>query len=242
MTHTRSSFPKIIILYGPPAAGKGTQTKFLKEYLPEYEHLDFGTELREFVKITLSKGSSDLNYAKAKSIENEMQTGPVNFEDLKYVVENKIIDAVRKGKGLIIEGPGRQITEAYWLSSFLAKNNLSVTIFHLHLSLEDILNRVKTRFYAPNNTEPFSSYESALEKCELGQTPFQRPEDMDAEKTVARYRNLYKKCFAKILFIYQLEAMAHIFAIDASESVQEVRQSIKNCLDKFYLEPQASAS
>lgn len=237
MSYTRSKFPKVIILYGPPASGKGTQTHFLKEHLKEYEHLDFGTELRKFVKDTLAKGSEDPDYNKAKVMEVTMQTGPVLFEDLKYVVENKIISAIKKGKGLIIEGPGRQISEAHWLSAFLRKNSLSVAIFHLHLSLEDILNRVKTRHYAPGINFPFPSYEVALENCKPGELPYQRPEDVDLDKTVSRYRNLYKKSFAKILFIYQLEAMANIFAVDASEPVQDVQHNIRKCLNKFYLNP-----
>lgn len=230
-------FPKVIILYGPPAAGKGTQTEFLKEYLPNYVHLDFGTELRNFILNVKKEGTSNKNYEMALSMEKTMQTGPVPFDDLKYVVEGKITDAIAKGHGLIIEGPGRQISEAHWLSSFLAKNKLSVSIFHLHLNLEDILQRVKTRFYAPSNSKPFGSYDEAKKYCKIGDTPYQRPEDTDAEKTVSRYRTLYKKSFAKILFIYQLEAAAHIFAIDASESISEVKDSIRKCLDRFYNSP-----
>lgn len=41
--------PQVIILYGPPASGKGTQADFLKKILPDYFHLDFGTALRSFV-------------------------------------------------------------------------------------------------------------------------------------------------------------------------------------------------
>jgi len=224
----------VIILYGPPAAGKGTQTEFLKKKLPNYFHIDFGTEIRNFIKINKELDENDFNYKLACKMELLMQTGPVEFEDLKYVVEKKIIEAVKDGKGLIIEGPGRQIMEAHWLSKFLNENGLSVAIFHLHLNLEDIIKRVKTRFYAPNNNYPFSSYADALKACKNGEIPYQRKEDTDVEKTISRYRNLYKKSFAKILFIYQLEAKAEIFAIDASESIEIVRDSIFNILKKFY--------
>jgi adenylate kinase family enzyme len=234
MFQLHPSFPKVIILYGPPAAGKGTQTEFLKEHLPNYFHIDFGTEIRNFIKIHKESDKKDDNYKLAQKMELLMQTGPVEFEDLKFVVEKKIIEAVKQGKGLIIEGPGRQITEAHWLSKFLHENGLSVAIFHLHLNLEDIVARVKTRFYAPNNNHPFSSYEDALKACKAGEIPYQRKEDVDVEKTISRYRNLYKKSFAKILFIYQLEAKAEIFAIDASESIEMVRNSIFNILKKFY--------
>ena len=238
MISNLSQFPKVIILYGPPAAGKGTQTEFLKEYLPNYVHLDFGTEIRNFIDKVKQSGPADIDYKRAINMEQMMQTGPIDFVDLKYLVEKKIVEAIESGQGLIIEGPGRQLEEAYWFSKLLSQHNLSVTLFHLHLNLEDIIRRVKNRFYVPNSTHPFPSYEEALKACKAGEVPYQRAGDADVDKTVSRYRTLYKKVFAKILFVYQLEASAHIYAIDASESVEQVRSSIRIFLDKFYLPPE----
>ena len=63
--------PQVIILYGPPASGKGTQADFLKKILPDYFHLDFGTALRSFVAENLGNYFDPIVNAQiAKDIQN----------------------------------------------------------------------------------------------------------------------------------------------------------------------------
>ena len=72
-TTTKDYFkmPQVIILYGPPASGKGTQADFLKKILPDYFHLDFGTALRSFVAENLGNYFDPIVNAQiAKDIQN----------------------------------------------------------------------------------------------------------------------------------------------------------------------------
>jgi len=71
LTQNQDKMPQVIILYGPPAAGKGTQADFLKQNLPDYFHLDFGTALRSFVASELGNYfDPKVNKQIAKEIKN----------------------------------------------------------------------------------------------------------------------------------------------------------------------------
>ena len=70
-----------------------------------------------------------------------------------------------------------------------------------------------------------------MEKCS---DPFQRPEDIDENINTKRYRDLYENKYAKIIQIYQLNAMADISTLDASAPIEEVSGNIKKYLKLFY--------
>jgi len=237
--------PQIVILYGPPAAGKGTQAHFLKSKLKDYYHLDFGSELRNFVKENigdfhleneiLNPTSSEENLIIARRIKKLMKESlPVETPDLRYVIESKINNCVEKEQGMIIEGPGRLVEEARWLSGFLGKKEVSVIIFHLYISLEEVLLRAKTRYYIPSTKKPFKSYKEALKECKEGEKPYRRPEDEDSQGTKQRYKLLYSDHFAKIISIYQLKAKSQVFTIDASQPINQVSEDFLAYFERFF--------
>lgn len=242
----RPNLPPVIILYGPPGSGKGTQAQYLKELLPSYAHLDFGTELRTFVETHLPQQAEtdtqemgeDQEITKAQRAQRiqlkMLAAQPVLPEDLQYVVESVVTENISQGKGLIMEGPGRMEEEAEWLAGFFAQQGIHSCIIHLHLTLEDIIPRLTTRFYIPGNSHPFVSYEEALRACTKGELPYRRQDDIDVNKIIDRYHNLYKEKFAGILFIYQLKAGTDVLIFDAAKSIPEVAKNIETSLHRFY--------
>lgn len=231
---TMKTLPTVIILYGPPLAGKGTQGHYLETLLPDYIHLDFGTSLREYVAKHLDSTDSDAKY-RATRLQNSMSKGnPVETDDLRFVVESTIKNAVRDNKKLLIEGPGRKIEEAQWLSQFFSDNNLDIAIFHLHIDLEITLERAKKRWYVEGNSLPFIGYEAAEATCKPGQKPFQRIEDTDPAINTKRYDEIYDDVYAKIIQTYQLVGKSHVYTLDASDTIENVSQNIETYLRIFY--------
>jgi adenylate kinase family enzyme len=238
--------PQIIILYGPPAAGKGTQAHFLKDKLPDYYHLDFGSELRQFVKQHLGAfGQNETEQPNSTSSPEELQVArrvrdlmlaskPVETADLRYVIESSIVDCLNRNQGMLIEGPGRLVEEAQWLSEFLAQKQAEVVIFHLYISLNEVLERSRNRYYLPSTKKPFTSYEEAIAAAQNGEEPYRRPEDDDEANIESRYRSLYADNFAQIISIYQLTAKAQIFNLDARQNISQVSHDILQYFQVFY--------
>jgi adenylate kinase family enzyme len=245
-THT----PDIIILFGPPASGKGTQAMKLNEALPEYVHFDFGSQLRFFVKEILGDYASiepqkleelknirntDQMVDKALQCYDAMVAGqPVPSEILWEVVGQRIMDSVKNGKKLILEGIGRTYEDGYRVGKLAFDNGLSVGIFHLCITIEESIRRSKSRYYIPNSNKPYSSFEAAKADCKEGEEPWQRPEDLDEERIRGRYKKLYLDIFAKVLSTMQMESRGDLFIIDAQDSVEDNYKRIVKYLQTFY--------
>ncbi len=240
-----NNLPQIIILYGPSNAGKGTQSAYLKELFPERYHLDFGSELRSFVGRNIGdinqKGESVNTKAKvedivvARSLKHEMGlSNPVKTYDLKYVIESAITNCIKSGQGMIVEGPGRLVEEAQWLSGFIDIQKAKVCIFHLHISLEEALVRAAKRYYVQGISKPFMSLEDAQAQCKEDQEPYKRGDDLDPEGIKKRYVKMYSENFALITSIYQLGAKAQVFTLDGRKQINEVSDDISHYLERFY--------
>lgn len=218
------------MFFGPPTSGKGTQSKIFLDNHPEYTKLDFGHELRTFVKNYLdnSDESEKAQFA-AKLNETLSQRKPVDAEDLMVVLKERIVQAIEKGEKLVLDGAGRTIKEAELEAELFTNYQIKPVIFNLFLSKEYILKRARNRWFVPDNPNPFISFEAAQAECSPGQEPYQREDDLNEEKILSGYDNLYGD-FAKILLVYQLDSNAQIFTIDAHETIEQVAQDIERCL------------
>ncbi len=290
-----SKLPQVVILYGPPASGKGTQADFLKKLLPDFYHLDFGTALRNFVvenlgnyfdpsvnsriaeeiqspeiqkflsekkpektKTQTSEENSAINStiskgqggsSKLDKLEADQNISPkvrayrvwrsishfeaVLFEDLQFVVENKLAEKIQNNQKIILEGPGRSVLEAQWLSKLFANLGLEIAIFHLYISPSETVKRSATRFYVHGVEKPFSSYKIAKENSQ-GSEPYRRPEDDDSDGIMSRYNRLYADIFAQIISIYQLSALAKVLTVDAHQPMEKVSSVLQEYLVKWY--------
>ncbi|MBC7471901.1 MAG: nucleoside monophosphate kinase [candidate division SR1 bacterium] len=227
--------PSVIILYGPPLAGKGTQADFLEKHLKDYVHLDFGTELRNYVKDGLNQTENKDMFDRAMRLDQKMNAGEgVDTVDLRFVVEEKVVNTLKSDKKLLVEGPGRKVEEAKWLANFFESQKIDVIIFHLHLNLDEAIKRSKTRWYIPNKVLPFLNYEDALKESPDGEKPYQRYEDLDPAINTRRYSDIYLNVFAKVLEIYLLSSSSKVFIVDASENIHDVSTIIAAYLKKYY--------
>ncbi len=226
--------PDVIIVYGPPLAGKGTQGAFLRKLLPEYFHLDFGTQLRAYVATHLESKNPD-DKERATRLKEEMGKGnAVPTPDLRYVVEDSITQALEGGKKLLIEGPGRLPEEAEWLSLYMHEKKLKVTIFHLHINLEETLRRAQRRWYCPESDIPFIGYDAAKKHCGKNK-PYQREEDTDPGINMRRYDNLYNNQYAAIIQAFQLNALADVCTIDGKKPTRDISYVLYRYLQTFYM-------
>ena len=133
-----------IVLFGPPGAGKGTQSKYLVKKLNALQ-ISTGDLLRKEIK-----NNSDIG----KVITNDMKNGKFISDDIvNKLIENLIYDPQKKNK-LIFDGYPRSLSQAKNLEVLLKNTNQSIDlILFLNVDKETILKRLEKRKILENRSD-----------------------------------------------------------------------------------------
>ena len=133
-----------IILFGPPGAGKGTQSKYLVNKLKVFQ-ISTGELLRK--EITKN---SDIG----KAISNDMKNGKFISDDIvNKLIENIVSDPQKKNK-LIFDGYPRSLSQAKNLEVLLKNSNQNIDlILYLNVDKDTILKRLEKRKILENRSD-----------------------------------------------------------------------------------------
>ena len=125
-----------IILFGPPGAGKVTQSKYLVKKLGNFQ-ISTGDILREEIK-----NNSDIG----KKIIDVMNDGRFVSDDIvNQLLEKHVFDPQKKNK-LIFDGYPRSINQAKNLDFLLDSSNQKINfVFFLNVNKETIIKRIQKR-------------------------------------------------------------------------------------------------
>ena len=133
-----------IVLFGPPGAGKGTQSKYLVQKLNAFQ-ISTGDLLREEIKKKSIIG---------KTITNDMKDGLfISDEIVNNLIENLVSDPHKKGK-LIFDGYPRSLSQAKNLDLLLKNLNQKIDlILFLNVDKETIIKRLEKRKFIENRSD-----------------------------------------------------------------------------------------
>ena len=133
-----------IILFGPPGAGKGTQSKYLVNKLNNFQ-VSTGDILREEIK-----NNSEIG----KQITNIMNEGKfVSDKIVNSLIEKLMLDPRKKDK-LIFDGYPRSLSQAQYLDLLLDKSNQKIHhIFFLNVNKDTIIERIEKRKTLENRSD-----------------------------------------------------------------------------------------
>ena len=133
-----------IILFGPPGAGKGTQSKYLVNKLNNFQ-VSTGDILREEIK-----NNSEIG----KQITNIMNEGKfVSDKIVNSLIEKLMLDPQKKDK-LIFDGYPRSLSQAQYLDLLLDKSNQKIDhIFFLNVNKDTIIERIEKRKILENRSD-----------------------------------------------------------------------------------------
>ena len=125
-----------IILFGPPGAGKGTQSKYLVKILNNFQ-VSTGDILREEIKKNTVIGQKiTINMNEGKFVSDEI---------VNQLIEKIIYDPKKKNK-LIFDGYPRSLSQAKNLDLFLNNSNQKIDfIFFLNVNKDIIIKRIQKR-------------------------------------------------------------------------------------------------
>ena len=137
-----------IILFGPPGAGKGTQSKYLVDRLNAFQ-ISTGELLREEIE-----NNSEIG----KAISDDIKNGKfVSDKIVNKLIENLISDPKKKNR-LIFDGYPRNLSQAKNLNSLLEASNQKIDlILFLNVDKETVIKRIERRKIIENRSDDDAS-------------------------------------------------------------------------------------
>ncbi len=137
-----------IILFGPPGAGKGTQSKYLVKKLSGFQ-VSTGDMLRNEIQ-----NNSDIG----KKIINDMNDGKfVSDEIVNSLIKNVVFDSKKRNK-LIFDGYPRSLSQAKNLDILLKDSDQKIDlIFFLNVNKQTIMKRIEKRKKIENRSDDDTS-------------------------------------------------------------------------------------
>ena len=125
-----------LILFGPPGAGKGTQSKYLVKKLNAFQ-ISTGDMLRNEIQTNSEIG---------KKIINDMNDGKfVSDNIVNQLIRNIIFDPKKQNK-LVFDGYPRSLSQAKNLDILLKESNQNISfVFYLNVNKETIIKRIEKR-------------------------------------------------------------------------------------------------
>ena len=122
-----------IILFGPPGAGKGTQSQYLVESF-NYTQISTGDLLRDEIKKNTELG---------KEILSKVDIGDFVNDEIVNSLIDEIVSNKKYHNKLIFDGYPRNISQAKNLDNIMSKNNQSIgAIIYLDVTRDIIEKRI----------------------------------------------------------------------------------------------------
>jgi adenylate kinase len=220
--------PKVIIIYGPPGSGKGTQARKVAEYF-NLEHFDTGRLIEKKVHDPALQDDPIIQRER-KNFETGKLCTP---EWAAQLVKEEVKKVYQMNKGLVFSGSPRTLPEAKELIPVLEELYKKENIYVLKIEVkpETSIFRNSNRRVCKKCGHPliYSPENEKLEKCpkcggELVKRVLDKPE-------VIKVR--LKEFEERTEPIYKLleERNIRIIEIDGEPSVEEVYQNILKVLE-----------
>ena len=209
---TDATTPPVLILLGPPGAGKGTQARMLEEKFGLVQ-LSTGDLLRGAVAAGTEAGKA------AKAV---MEAGQLVSDEIVIAVLKDRLTDDDTANGVILDGFPRTTAQAAALDELLAQSGQKINAaISLEVEDEAMVERISGRYTCAKCGEGYHDsfkkpdVEGTCDKC--GGTEFQRRADDNAE-TVRSRLEAYHAQTAPLIDFYRgrgsLQEVAAMGAID----------------------------
>ena len=212
---------KELIMVGPPASGKGTQTKKLAAETG-LKHVDTGSMLREAVANGTEAGKI------AKGFMDKGQLVPV--EIVARIIKERLMKDDCKN-GFILDGFPRSTEQAAILDKILEEidggSDVSLKVIYFDIPMDNLIERIVNRRSCPACGAIFNVKTMTLKnegKCDICNADLVQRADDNEETAKSRF-NTYFEQTAPLVDLYEKRGV--LVKIDAAGSIDEVFESLK---------------
>ena len=209
------------VFIAPPAAGKGTQSKFLVEKYG-YNHISTGDLLREEVANKTTLGIQ---------IEQIMSSGKlVDDQIVLKLLKNKLSSVLSTNKAFIIDGFPRTPIQAEMLNECFHELNVdNYNVIYMDLDYEEAKKRVLGRLVCPKCGKSFNDMVKSLMPnvsgiCDSCSSNLEKRSD-DTEETFKDRFDTYINNVKPILNYFN--DLNKLINIDASKDAEDIFKDIE---------------
>src|SRR4030042_2831331 len=202
----------ILMLFGPPGVGKGTQANRLAQYY-RCEKFSMGDILREEVAIQSESGKK----AESHMIQGVLVPDTLIFE----IVESFLIE--NKANGILFDGFPRNLNQAINLNTSLSRLNLRLNLaLEMYLDEREISARLLNRRYCPVCNRLYNLVSNPPRKdevCDQCKKTLIKRED-DTETVIQKRMQVYQEETAPLTKYYKsLNCYQKVPAIGSEDDV-----------------------
>jgi len=205
--------PIAVVMFGSPGSGKGTQSKYLVDWLG-IPQISTGDMLRDHIRRRTPIGNS---------IAELMRHGTLVPDELvNHLVHDRILQP-DCAKGFILDGYPRTPAQAEEMMNLLQSVGAEEVVIHLVVDYNVIISRMNGRRVCPRCGTLYNSVSRPPKKdgiCDLdGETLVIREDD---QEEVVRERLTQYEAQTRPLIEYFRNSEARLFEVDASKDRPEV--------------------
>lgn len=211
----------MMVLFGPPGAGKGTQADLLSQ---KYNFVKFsmGDILREEMALKSSMGTQLKKYVNRGMLAPD--------EIVLRLVENFLLK--HQDSDILFDGFPRNVNQARNLHKIVNRFGLSLDIaLEMHLSEKELMQRLVNRMYCPNCGRIYNAatnppkVEGICDAC--GYTLEKRRDD--DENIIKKRLEVYAEETRNLTHFYQSQNIYN--RVNANQSQAEVLKKISKIVD-----------
>ncbi len=210
-----------IILFGPPGAGKGTQSQYLVESC-NYTQISTGDLLRDEIKKNTELG---------KEILSKVDVGDFVNDEIVNSLIDEIVSKKKYHNNLIFDGYPRNIFQAKNLDNIMSKNNQSIgAIIYLDVTRDIIEKRILGRIVCEKCNVTLNEYfdNEQIKNHKCGNEYLKKRKD-DNSKTIINRYHIFVKETNPLLDYYSKKTT--FYKVDASVKIEEIRAKIAEILN-----------
>lgn len=210
----------MVILLGPPGAGKGTQARRIEEEFG-VPHISTGDILREHVTLETELGQKAQQY---------MECGELVPDQLIIDLIADRIGQPDAAEGFLLDGFPRTTRQAVVFEEFLNNRQLKLdTVLLLDVEDEQLIARISGRYLCRDCGSDINvaGLESMPESCAYCDGELYQRED-DREETVKNRLQVYRRQTAPLVEYYRGQGL--LKKVDGSGTVEDVARRVTETL------------